>query len=153
MSSYFRILCAVGVFGAAATQTRAQEGTFAEELRRLRLTIEQQTKQIEILTLQIQKLSPRTDGQPPATSSPAVEFSPAPVETPKAEAVSKPEAPRHIVVKGETLTSIAKHYNIPLVELQKANRIEDGRKLQIGQTLLIPIQPPPETSTEKKETP
>jgi membrane-bound lytic murein transglycosylase D len=58
---------------------------------------------------------------------------------------------KHIVAKGETLTSISKQYNIPVAVLQKANKIQDGRKMQIGQILSIPS--PTETSPDKKETP
>ena len=72
------------------------------------------------------------------------------MEIPKAEAVDP--GTRHLVAKGETLTSIAKQYNIPLAELQKANKIENDRKLQIGQTLKIPTKPS-DASAEKKETP
>lgn len=67
------------------------------------------------------------------------------VEAPKADA-PKPETPKaepfsgslHTVAKGETLTSIAKQHNIPLAELQKANKDINDRKLQIGQTLNVP---------------
>ncbi len=45
---------------------------------------------------------------------------------------------KHTVAKGETLTSIAKRYNIGLAELEKANPIQNDRMLQIGQTLTIP---------------
>jgi N-acetylmuramoyl-L-alanine amidase len=61
---------------------------------------------------------------------------------------------KHVVAKGETLTSIAKHYNIPLAELQKANKNVNDRKLQIGQTLTIPTATTaktPESAPEKKE--
>jgi FOG: LysM repeat len=44
----------------------------------------------------------------------------------------------HVVMKGETLTAIAKQYKISVEELQKFNHIEDGRKLQAGQTIMIP---------------
>src|SRR6266566_6722437 len=44
----------------------------------------------------------------------------------------------HIVARGETLTSIAKMYRVTVDELQNANHIEDGRKLQAGQTISIP---------------
>ena len=91
--------------------------------------------------------------------------SPAPphegVEPPKAEAVSGgiPSAPlpvppggtQHPIAKGETLTSIAKQYNISVAELLKANQIHDERKLQIGQILNIPPAKPPQPSTDKKE--
>ena len=52
----------------------------------------------------------------------------------------------HVVAKGETLTSIAKQNKVSVEELQKFNHIEDGRKLQAGQTILIPVAtatPPP----------
>ena len=46
-----------------------------------------------------------------------------------------------MVARGETLTSIAKMHNVTVSDLQKANHIENDRKLQIGQTLIIPEQP------------
>ena len=42
----------------------------------------------------------------------------------------------HVVARGETLTSIAKQYKVGVEELQKFNHIEDGRKLQAGQTVM-----------------
>jgi LysM repeat protein len=43
-----------------------------------------------------------------------------------------------VVAKGETLTSIARMHKVSISELQKLNHIEDDRKLQIGQTLIVP---------------
>jgi len=48
----------------------------------------------------------------------------------------------HTVARGETLTSIAKMYKVTVDDLQKANHIEDGRKLQAGQTIIIPTASP-----------
>jgi len=48
----------------------------------------------------------------------------------------------HTVARGETLTSIAKMYKVTVDDLQKANHIEDGRKLQAGQTIVIPTPSP-----------
>jgi LysM repeat protein len=48
----------------------------------------------------------------------------------------------HTVARGETLTSIAKMYKVTVDELQQANHIEDGRKLQAGQTIVIPTASP-----------
>jgi LysM repeat protein len=45
----------------------------------------------------------------------------------------------HVVAKGETLTSIAKMHKVSVEELQKFNHIENDRKLQIGQTIMIPV--------------
>jgi membrane-bound lytic murein transglycosylase D len=49
----------------------------------------------------------------------------------------------HVVAKGETLTSIAKMHKVPVEELQKFNHIENDRKLQIGQTIMIPVSAGP----------
>ena len=92
--------------------------------------------------------APKPDAPPKGDSAPKPDM------PPKAEAVPKPDpAGKHTVAKGETLTSIAKHYNIPVAELQKFNKIENDRKLQIGQVLSIPTAKTPEPSTEKKENP
>lgn len=45
----------------------------------------------------------------------------------------------HVVAKGETLTAIAKQHKVTVEDLQKYNHIEDGRKLQAGQTIMIPV--------------
>jgi LysM repeat protein len=52
------------------------------------------------------------------------------------------EGNTHTVARGETLTSIAKMYKVTVDDLQKANHIEDGRKLQAGQTITIPTASP-----------
>lgn len=127
-----------------------------QEIRDLRALVEKQSKQIDALTEQVARLNhalaTRTAGLniPAATAltpAPAAEFS---ADIPKAEPAA---GKRHVVVKGETLTSIAKQYNMPVADLQKANKGIDERKLQIGQTLTIPTPPTPESTTEKKENP
>jgi len=152
--NYFLTL-ALAAFIAPAT-VRAQEDAALREIRDLRALVEKQSKQIDALTEQVARLNhalaTKSAGLniPAATAItpvPTVEFS---AEAPKAE---PPAGKRHVVVKGETLTSIAKQYNMPVADLQKANKGIDERKLQIGQTLIIPIQTAPESTTEKKENP
>jgi LysM repeat protein len=133
------------------------------ELRAIRQTLEKQTRLLEAITQQVSKLSQNFDAPPkatPAEAPPSPEGAPAstagaspPAEGAKADAA--PAGPRHTVAKGETLTSIAKRYNIPVAELQNANGIKDDRKLQIGQVLSIPAPgaKPSDPSTEKKENP
>jgi LysM repeat protein len=126
----------------------------SSELRELRGLIEQQSKQIEALGQQISKLTLAVEGKkesPPAVAAatPVEPATPAePTKAPAAETSNK-----HVVEKGETLTSIAKHFNISIADLQKVNKIENERKLQIGQTLVIPSPKTPEQQTEKKENP
>lgn len=137
------------VFGSLGLASAlAQESAELRELRELRTLIEKQSKQIDSLNQQVSRLHEALDLQkptPPASASVPLETV---TEIPKAEAVE--QTPRHVVAKGETLTSIAKQYNIPLAELQKVNKIENDRKLQIGQTLKVPIAKPAETPAPEK---
>jgi N-acetylmuramoyl-L-alanine amidase len=92
--------------------------------------------------------------EPPKSGGPAAEAAKAEA-APKADAVPKADAAggsKHVVAKGETLTSIAKHYNITIADLKNANKIEDERKLQIGQILSVPT-PKPADASDKKENP
>src|SRR3954465_11615321 len=70
---------------------------------------------------------------------------------PAAEAPKPPQQSgnNHVVAKGETLTSIAKMHKVTVEELQKFNHIENDRKLQIGQTIMIP----PAASTSPSASP
>jgi LysM repeat protein len=94
--------------------------------------------------------------EPVASPAPAP-ASPEPVaaEPPKAEPAAG--GVKHVVAKGETLTSIAKQYNISVTALHAANKSVNDRKLQIGQVLSIPAPNPNEPSSppgpEKKENP
>jgi LysM repeat protein len=147
---------AIATLSFAAAPVSAQDGAALQEIRDLRALVEKQSKQIDALTEQIARLNhalalraaggnvPVATAVAPAT---AAEFS---SDAPKAE---PPAGKRHVVIKGETLTSIAKQYNMTVAELQKANKGIDERKLQIGQTLNIPLQATPESATEKKENP
>jgi len=61
----------------------------------------------------------------------------------------------HVVVKGETLFSIAKRYGIPLQKLREANNKLDTDIIRVGEKLLIPLSlgrpsQAPKTSTERQ---
>jgi LysM repeat protein len=154
MRPTFSLLAALSAVVLILAPAQAEEATPAQELRDLRQAVQQQSKQIELLAEQVARLTRSLDSQKnreaaastePPKSTP--EFA---IDVPKAEAVNA--GPRHVVVKGETLTSIAKQYNIPINELKTANKIENERKLQIGQVLILPAPKTPDTS-DKKETP
>lgn len=137
----------------AATAPAQDAADLTNEVREMRKLLEQQSRQIEILTQQVSKLieaKPAMNGAAAAGAAPSAsagqeEFSTE--NAPKAD----PAHPRHVVVKGETLTSIAKHYNVPLAELMKANKGLDERKLQIGQSISLP-PPPQATAAPTSET-
>lgn len=125
-----------------------------DDLHILRQLAEQQSRQIEALTQQVTKLTQLLESAhgngnaaaPAAQSMPPIfASSPGPVEPPRAVAAQPSAEPgaTHVVAKGETLTVIAKHYKVTVADLLKANKIEDERKLQIGQTLTLPSSAKP----------
>ena len=166
LSAVFAVLSMVPAYGAEETSPQQQE------LKELRQAVQQQTKQIELLAEQVGRLTRALEAQQkgpeiatPTTGTATTNIGtpkplpplpdvtpPAPTAVPRAEAVPTAEAvpgTKHVVAKGETLTSIAKQYNISLTDLKSANKIENDRKLQIGQILSIPIAKPPETPEKK----
>lgn len=106
------------------------------------LTLE---RKIDELNTKIDALSQHILKLEQQTSRPGTmigETSPSPVPnaaTTTSESAHPPaNGTTHVVARGETLTSIAKQYKVGVEELQKFNHIEDGRKLQAGQTVMIP---------------
>lgn len=143
-----RLLRLASLLGLLTIAAPAQDAAPSDELRELRKAVELQAKQIEALTQQVAKLAAAIEGKAAAPApAPAADTEPAPAKeefststAPKAE----PAQPHHVVLKGETLTSIAKQYNVPLAELIKANKGINERKIQIGQSILLPTpQTPP----------
>jgi hypothetical protein len=151
------LCCAPGVLLAQNAADSNAYASAADELKSLRQMIEQQSKQLDVLAQEIARLNllleARTptaaglapspaDAAPPADAAAAASSESPEPSIPKAlpaEAADHPSTgPVHIVTKGETLTAIAKHYKVTVPELLKVNKITDVRKLQIGQTLVLP---------------
>lgn len=88
------------------------------------------------------------DGTPAAkpkpVAKPLVAAKPTPQPAPKPAAKAAPAKPAvqgkttHVVANGETLGGIAAKYHVNTAALKSANRIQDERKLRVGQTLTIP---------------
>jgi LysM repeat protein len=113
------------------------------QLEALVKKIDEQNAKIDSLSQEILKLEQQLSHSRPGVM--IGEASPAPAMTTAAAAAaphSGVAGNTHIVARGETLTSIAKMYKVTVDELQKANSIEDGRKLQAGQTITIPTTSP-----------
>lgn len=142
------IFCATFFFGLlciASAQTpapKSRKSDDATQLEALAKKIDEQNAKIDALSQEILKLEQQIahirpgvmigESTPPATAPAAAAGSPA-----------HPAAGNtHIVARGETLTSIAKMYKVTVDELQSANHIEDGRKLQAGQTIIVPVGSP-----------
>ena len=106
------------------------------QLEAINKKLDEQNAKIDALSQQILKLQEQL-------SKPGVmigEATPAPSAGVTASVAEPAHASgnTHTVTRGETLTSIGKQYKVSVDELQKFNHIEDGRKLQAGQTIMIP---------------
>jgi LysM repeat protein len=122
-----------------------------------------QSKQIDVLAQEVARLNLLLEARTPTGAglapSPAEASAPNPPPIPTAlpaktaepapPSASAPSGPVHIVTKGETLTAIARHYKVTVPQLLKVNKIADVRKLQIGQTLILP----PGAKTPESPTP
>ena len=137
------------LFLAASAQTPPPDpsrSSDAVQLEALAKKIDEQNAKIDALSQQILKLEEQISHIRPGVmigeSTPSA-VNPA---TP-AESTSRAMGGNsHTVARGETLTSIAKMYKVGVEELQNFNHIEDGRKLQAGQTIMIPASPSPAPS-------
>jgi LysM repeat protein len=125
-----------------------------EKLELISKKIDEQNRKIDLLSQEILKLEQQLTNTRPGVmiGEGAPNYSPSvtPSESPHPSSGNS-----HIVARGETLTSIAKMYNVSVMELQKFNHIENDRKLQIGQTLAIPGAgaPPPSPSPSASASP
>jgi LysM repeat protein len=147
------IFCATFLFGfpygASAQTSASKSGKSGDgaQLEALAKKIDEQNAKIDALSQEILKLEQQIahirpgvmigESTPSATTSAAAAGSPP----------HPPGGNTHIVARGETLTSIAKMYKVTVDELQTANHIEDGRKLQAGQTIIIPAASPASSSS------
>ncbi len=135
-----------------SAQTFAGNEKSDKMLEALSKKIDEQNAKIDTLSQQILKLE-----QQIAKMRPGVMIGETPSPSPTAPTSAMTEAPKptqqsgnsHVVAKGETLTSIAKMHKVTVEELQKFNHIENDRKLQIGQTIMIP----PSASTSASASP
>jgi peptidoglycan endopeptidase LytE len=129
------VLLTLSLSAVSQTVTAAGEKTDSAALDALSKKIDLQNAKIDALSQQILKLQQQISatrpgimiGETPASVT-ATTDPPRPVQT----------GNTHVVAKGETLTSIAKMHKVTIEELQRLNHIENDRKLQIGQTIIIP---------------
>lgn len=143
---------------------QAQTKQLEEQGKQLQTLLEKaelQGRQIETLNTDLERLNTtllaRQSAEAAAPSAPA--FAPRPTvqtsqpaasaETPAAAPVVRADpatpdgvapdgSPTHVVKRGETLTTIARSHGTSVSELLRINKIEDERKLQVGQVLLLP---------------
>ena len=142
----FCAISSVALWTASAESPAPHEKKSAEsgQLEALAKKIDEQNAKIDALSQEVLKLEQQLSHARPGVM--VGEAAPAAPATAAAAGVSASHSPvegnTHIVARGETLTSIAKMYKVTVDDLQKANHIEDGRKLQAGQNITIPTASP-----------
>jgi LysM repeat protein len=119
----------------------------AAQLEALAKKIDEQNAKIDTLSQQILKLE-----QQVSHIRPGVMIGENTSASPLPESAPATSGNTHTVERGETLTSIAKMYKVGVDELQKFNHIEDGRRLQAGQTIAIPVSPTPASAASPSPT-
>jgi LysM repeat protein len=83
---------------------------------------------------------------PPPASTPTLPATEAAVSSPTAPPVASPTPPGpplYTVQEGDTLGAIAQTYGLSVEDLMAANELGDPHLLHPGQTLTIPVAPPP----------
>ena len=119
--------------GAQSPTPAAETSSETAGLLSLSKKIDEQNTKIDLLSQQILRLQQEIE-RPKATTLGC----PIPMATEASASTAAAGGSTHVVARGETLTSIAKMHKVGIDELQKFNHIENDRKLQIGQTLVIP---------------
>jgi len=130
---FFPFLFAASICTTASAQLPSGDRSDAARLDELARKIDLQNTKIDTLSRQILKLEQQVSAIRPGVM---IGETPAPATTEAAKTTQTGNS--HVVAKGETLTSIAKMHKVTVEELQKFNHIENERKLQIGQTIMIP---------------
>ena len=115
---------------------------------------------LEVETQELQDLNPhlRRSMTPPDDSTPLYLPRSAATEDFAQRLASIPPHRRvttHVVAAGETLTRIARYYDVSVAELQQANPAVEPRRMQIGEVLSVPTglaaapaRPEPEAARE-----
>ena len=131
--------------GSALAQTLARtpatSSSDSARLDALMKKLDEQNTKIDLLSQQILKLEQQIANMRPGVMVGQATPAPTPITatTPAASTSAAASGDNtHMVARGETLTSIAKMHGVSITELQRFNHIENDRKLQIGQTLMIP---------------
>ena len=92
----------------------------------------------QTLTIPTAKSAPKPAAAPVVQDTNKAAFLATKTEVPIVSATAKAPPQSYVVAKGDTPTSIAKKFNTSSTDLLKLNKIDDPKKIQIGQTLKLP---------------
>lgn len=130
-------------------QEYAQVRKIALKDPRVREAFEKANQRLDEKILQIDPaLKPMVDREKAAPATAEIQGS-RKEEHPAASSAPRTHSAEHIVVKGDTLSSIAARYKVKVPVLEKVNHITDDRKLRVGQKLVIPGAESQETQPEE----
>jgi LysM repeat protein len=146
----FAALLGSSTFAQTVTRTPGASAE-AAQLEALSKKIDEQNAKIDALSQQILKLEQQIANMRPGVMIGEATPSAAPSAASTEASPHPANGNTHLVARGETLTSIAKMHRVTVSELQKLNHIENDRKLQIGQTIMIPGPPTPAPSSSPGE--
>ena len=88
------------------------------------------------------------NGNTPPPADGGFPVTPAPAET----TLTAPTLTEHTIVRGDTLSDLAKQYGVSLRAIQEANPGVDPTRLQIGQKIVIPSRPAATETVRNGET-
>ena len=131
--------------GKLIEEQSRQIGTLNEQLTQLVTLLKARESVRELPATAAPAAEPPHAAPPVDAPTPIVETSSTPSSEPAMAGIapaSSPAAQTHTVKRGENLTSIAHQHGTTVADLLKLNKIGDERKLQIGQTLLLPSPAP-----------
>ena len=95
----------------------------------------------QVITIPTVKSAPKLAAPAVVQDSRKAAFLSAKTETaPTVAATANAPTRAYTVVKGDTPTSIAKKFGITSTDLLKLNKMDDPKKMQIGQTLKVPAK-------------
>ena len=154
---YSLVFASENSFAQTFAPTPVPQSSEVAQLQALAKKIDEQNAKIDTLSQQILKLQQQLANQRPGmiigeAAPAAVSTSSAATSTSSSTAAATDASAKagngntHVVARGETLTSIARTYNVSVSDLQKLNHIDNPLKLLAGQTLLIPAPPTPTVS-------
>ena len=138
---FFALIAAPICLHAAPADSQKQE---YEQVRKIalrdpkvRAAYAEADRKLEAKILEIDPaLAPYLRRRPTENSAPAAAVTPA---KPKPVTAQSPVYRRsHVVVKGDTLGSIAVKYGVTVASLKTVNHIADEKKLAVGQVLAVP---------------
>jgi LysM repeat protein len=85
---------------------------------------------------------PTTTAAPTTTTTvPPTTIPPTTTTLPPTTTTTAPPPQPYVVVAGDTLVGIADRFGVAAQQITLVNRLSDPRRLQVGQTILIPVTP------------